>query len=122
MAKEITIAAQLVARKGNFSFTRQTNRQVDMTGDGGGNPGKLNIGTGDTVVTFTGLTTPRYCWIENLDGTNTVDVGPESGGAIVDLITLKPGEFAVLPLHASAVLRLQASGADTPVLVEALEA
>lgn len=122
MANEINISVNLQVNKGDFTFNRQKQITVDQSGTGGGNPGTLSIGTSDTAVTFTGLTTPKYCFVQNLHASQTVDVGPDSGGAIVDLITLASGEIALFPLHASTTLRMQASGASTPVLVEAIEA
>lgn len=67
------------------------------------------IGTSDEVVSFGDLAAARWCALRNLDTTNYVDIGPESGGAIVPLIRLKPGEACLFPLKPSAVLRGQAN-------------
>lgn len=77
--------------------------------------GVVATSTSDTVFPTLGLTTPGYCFLQNLDSTNAIDVGPTSGGAIVDAIRLLAGEVAVFRMKSGATYRHQAD-AGTPRL------
>lgn len=82
----------------------------------------VSTSTSDTAVTLTGITTPSWCMLQNLDSTNNVDWGPTSGGAIVDCGTLKPGDVAILRLKSSITLRMQADAGTPKVQVKVWEA
>ncbi|MES2788123.1 MAG: hypothetical protein V4719_00780 [Planctomycetota bacterium] len=69
------------------------------------------VGTTEEVVGFGDLVAARWALFRNLDATNYVDIGPESAGAMVSLIRLKPGEACLLPLKPGVVLRAQANTA-----------
>lgn len=69
----------------------------------------ISCATSDAAVTTSGVTALGICRLKNLDGTNYVDFGPTSGGAIVPLIRVKAGEVAVFRLTPGISLRSQAN-------------
>jgi len=71
--------------------------------------------TSDTAVTLTGITTPAWVMLQNLDSSININWGPTSGGAIVPAGTLKPGDVAIFRAYASITLRHQAAS-GTPRL------
>lgn len=102
MAGEIKVNASLEASNGNFKFPKigATTQSIDQTTAGGGVPGiisAITTGTG-TAVSNTGLTALGWCYIRNLDLTNTVEYGPVSGGVLYPFGSLAPGEAAVFRL------------------------
>lgn len=122
MAGEIRGSLQLQIDKTNFQFQRSVSLNFDQTGDGGGNPGTLTIPTSDTAVTLTGITTPGWAIFRNLDATNYVDFGPDSGGAIVPFGRMEAGEPACFRLQPSGLtLRMQANTASCRVEIEVME-
>jgi hypothetical protein len=82
----------------------------------------VTTSTSDTAVTLTGITTPGWMMLLNLDSTNSVDWGPTSGGAIVDMGTLGPGESAgPFKCKSTVTLRLQATAGTPKVQVKVWE-
>ena len=107
MANEISVLASLQCVNGTFRVGKNPGIvRADQATSGGGQPGTFSVTTTDTAITISNLTTPRWAYLQNI-GTNAVDVGPTSGGAIVKVMTLKAGEVALLPLAASVALRCQ---------------
>ena len=76
----------------------------------------------DTSITalIAGVTTYGICVMYNLDPTNYVQVGPTSGGAIVNMIRLKPkGDIpAVFRLEPGITLRAKANTGNCKVLIK----
>lgn len=122
MANEITVTANLSCTNGGFSFASKENAlRINQTTQGGGGPGVVTVTTSDAAVSLGTFTTKGYCFIKNLDGTNYVEFGPESGGAIVKVIKLKPGEYAMFRLVSTATLRAQANTASVKCYIAVLE-
>lgn len=119
MANEITASAALQVVNGSlkkyFPFeTKQINQTTQWAFDD-----VLSIPTtaGGTVITTTGITALGWCYVRNLDGTNFVKLGPTSGGSIVDMIKLKPGEFAIFRLMTGITLRAIADTATCKIFI-----
>jgi hypothetical protein len=122
MANEITIQANLSCTNGGFSFaTREGSVRVNQSVNGGGGPGVLTITTSDTALSLGTYSAKGYCFIKNLDPTNYVEFGPESGGAIVKMIRLNAGEYALFRFVSAAVLRAQANTASVKCYIAVLE-
>lgn len=123
MADEITINASMRLTNGNFKnvWTPGT-LTVDQATARGGNPGCVNIGTSEEAISFGDLTTPAWIFIQNLDATNYVTWGPTSGGAMVAVGKLLPGEFALYRMAASVTLRMQANTAACNVEIRCYDA
>lgn len=62
--------------------------------------------TSDTAISISGVTAPKWCYMRNV-GANPIKVGATSGGAIIAMIQLAAGEFAIMPLVPSVALRQQ---------------
>ncbi len=122
MSDEITVTAALRCSNGDFRLdVNPGSVQIDQAIAAGGNPGTVSIGTVDTAISFTGLTTPGYVWMRNLDGTNYVDIGPDSGGTMVPCLRLKAGEVALFRLSAGVTLKGKAHTAACLVQIHALD-
>lgn len=94
MANEITVSSRLKVSNGNLA--------IDM------NPGSLqfdqtarrafaavqDIGTSAEAVVTGDISTLGWAWFRNLDDTNYVEVGPDSGGSLVGFCKLKASEVA----------------------------
>jgi hypothetical protein len=108
MANEITLNQTLSVRNGSANYSMSASVNATQTLQGGV-VRKQTVPTADTVIVLTGVTTPRVIAIKNLDATNYIDIGPTSGGVIVNLIRLKAGECCQFPITPSAVIRGQAN-------------
>lgn len=109
MADEIQIQQRVTVRKGNFNRTWDPAvAQVDQAGQGGFSA-VLSVGTSEEVIAFTDVGTYGILCMRNLDDTNFVTYGPESGGAMVGFGRLNPGgEPQTLRLEPGITLRMQA--------------
>lgn len=83
-----------------------------------------SIATSETTITLTGITTPKVCYLYNLDGTNYVEAGttsadypirlyPYANGGIPNLLTLNTSK---------TTLYLKANTAACKVLIAVYEA
>lgn len=117
MANEITISASLGVAAGSMNISQSTTKQATPTTPGAVQR-RQTVPTADTVLTLTGVTTPRAVHITNMDSTNYIDIGPTSAGAIVEMVRLLAGETCVFPLKPSTVLRGKANTAG--VVIEML--
>ncbi len=123
MANEIQVSAALSCTNGNFVLPTIGGGVTSVTQStlGGGGPGYLSIGTSEEVVAFTDIGTLGYCYIKNLDTTNYVTFGPESGAAMVAVGRLKAGESCVLRLEPGITFRMKANTAAVKVQIICLE-
>ena len=64
---------------------------------------------------FGDISTEGFIFIQNHDATNYVEFGPESGGAMVAIGRVKPGETAVMRLKPGVTMRAQANTASCNV-------
>lgn len=94
--------------------------RLTQTGQGAHGP-VVGVGTSEEVIDLGDVATPGFCVLQNLDDTNYVTWGPESGGAMVAAGRIKAGETAVLRLDPSATYRWQANTAECLVKLLALE-
>jgi len=62
-----------------------------QTGQGVHQPAWI-VGTSEEALTVGDISTLGRIYFKNLDSTNYVDIGPDSGGSMVGCIRLKPGE------------------------------
>jgi len=119
MANEITLqfsgSLQNGAARDRFDIGGQL--LIDQAA-AGADGGIVAVGTSETTVSFSRLTTPGVCFLLNLDGTNFVEYGPDSGGTIAILGKLKPGEFAFVRLAAGVTLKAIADTAACNVLAK----
>ena len=76
-------------------------------------------------LTFTGITTPGYVLVKNLDPTSVICVSSEtpaaSGGSHPALITLKPGETNIISTRLANVYAITYGAGAANLLVAAAE-
>lgn len=82
---------------------------------------KQTVPTSDTLLTF-GIMTPMYFFIKNLDETNSVHIGPDSGGAIVEADIILAGETHGPFRMATTTWRAIAQNDSVDVLITAFPA
>ena len=118
MANEITATLNVRCVNGAFSesFAPAADR-IDQAVIG--MDGHIqSIGTSEEVVTVaTDVATLGVAAFHNVDGTNYVDIGPESGGALVGFVRLKAGEFGFMRLKPGITIRAQANTAAVKLKV-----
>lgn len=121
MANEITVT--MTARVVNGSFKaafEPATKQITQSAIGAHCP-VWNVGTSEEDLSLGDISTPGVIGLLNTDTTNYVQIGPKSGGAMVPIIKLKPGEPAFFRLDSGVTLRAVANAAACKVMVWALE-
>lgn len=85
MANEITLVRNVSITSGNF---RDAVAAKSTTFDLSAIEKYENVvplTTAEADLTFTNVTTPKFCMLENLDSTNIIQWGPKSGGVMVEV-------------------------------------
>lgn len=112
MANEISASCTLRVTNGNLkSNLTPGSVSIDQAVARGPAPGSVNVGTTEEVISFAELTTLGIIQIINLDTTNYVQFGPESGGAMIPSVRLKPGEPNQFRLEPGVTYRAKANTA-----------
>jgi hypothetical protein len=118
MADEISVTETIRISKSSFKDSISPGQiTFDMAGSGGGNPGLVDIGTSEEDIAF-GDVTPSTVWMQNLDATNYVQIGPKSGGAMIACIKLLAGETSRIQLESGVTLRAKANTAACKVMIK----
>ena len=126
MANEITATSSLQLAKGNDTFKTDggspSTERWDQTGTGRFNR-VVTVPAADTAITLDDITTPGWARFRNLDATNYVEWGPNSGGSIVPIGRMEPGEAAgpFRITQGTFTLRMQANTSPCDVAVDVLE-
>ncbi len=115
MDNAIQLSASLIVTNGDFKdrFTPGA-ISIDQSAIGRAGHAQL-IGTGASgeVVDLGDVAgSSGWCTLRNLDTTNYVTYGPTVAAAIAELGRLNAGEYAVLRLEPSVVLRAKANSAE----------
>jgi hypothetical protein len=77
--------------------------------------GVVSIGTSEEDLPVGDVGTNGYAFLKNLDPTNYVKWGPKSGGAMVEMGRLKPGEAAWFRVAPGVTIRAIADTAAVKV-------
>lgn len=110
MANEITYYSGVTLVNGYLKAIKNPGSMLATQATPGSIEGVQIIGfAADEVISYGDLVAPRWSWFRNVSTANNITLGPTSGGAIVPLITLLPGEACCFPIAASAVLRGQST-------------
>lgn len=127
MANEVTVRAVLTIRKGNLVFASNPQQySADASTAKGPVPGNVLATTSGVNVDLSGLTTPGFAFLHNLDSTNYVEYGIHDGSTFFPLGELLPNEFTIVRLARNILagsneLRLKANTASCNVSVSAFE-
>ena len=112
MANEIKGTLSLQVNSDTFDFQQALSFDADQAGVGGGNPGVVDIGTGDEAIDFGDLTGALgWALIRNTDATNFVEYGPEASGSLAVFGKLLPGEATLIRLSPLITMRARADAA-----------
>lgn len=117
MANELTLSMQadltngrlresFIPNGGSIQVTQTTARAFG---------GTFGLTTSEEVLSAGDVATLGWMFLQNMDDTNNVIYGPESGGALVPFGLLKPGEAAAIRLQTGITIRAKAA-AGTPDL------
>lgn len=120
MAREIYTSTQLTARKNGATVTATVTGNQDMAGDDLHQATQL-IGTSAELVGFGEITgAPAQVLIQNLDATNFVEIGGDSGLTVFKLKILAGRSVLISP--SSATMYAKADTAAARILIIAAEA
>jgi hypothetical protein len=119
MASEIYESISFTARKNGAEISISSSNNVTMTGDDLVNVTQV-IGTAAELVGFGDITgAPGEVVIKNLDATNYIELGGDSGLTVFKT-KLLPGRFTVFQ-PSSATLYAKANTADVRIQIIATE-
>lgn len=127
MANEATITSSLRVVKVNQDYqSRPPSFQGDITDavGKGPSPGLVTATTAGNSITFSGLTTPGFCHIRNLDATNFVEYGIWDGSAFWPLGEVQAGEGYTIRIArnlGSGAFRVRANTADCEIVLDGFE-
>jgi hypothetical protein len=119
MAQEIIANASLLVSKGGASIQSSGQKIADMAG-GEMITNVQIVGTTAEQLVVGDITTPGYCFLKNLDNTNYVDVGLDSGVSTQVFARLMPGDIALFPAK-TQVMYAKANAAPVNLLVSFAE-
>lgn len=123
MANEITVNISLQVKSGNLNYRSQpTVFRADMDGVKGPTPGSITVPVTGVSVSFSELTTPGFCRLQNLDETNYVEYGilDTLGSVFYPLGELLPGEIAIIRLSRNLGESYPTTGTGTSASVNQL--
>lgn len=122
MANEIKITQHVqVENAGADVNYKPSTFQLTQTGKGV-YQATISAATSEAALSFSGITTAGFVLLRNLDSTNFVEWGPESGGAMIKVGKLKASDPpALFRLAGSTTLRVKADTAACKLLVMVIE-
>lgn len=124
MANEINLGLNLIIENGNFKDSINESIIVDQTGIGGGNPGKIDVGTAVEAISLGDIGSAGICYLKNINGTNFVEYGAQVGTSLTltPLGRLNPGgEPHILRLSPNTTLLAQADTASCGIVIKVYE-
>jgi hypothetical protein len=120
MANEIFTSLELTARKNGATVTSRVSGNQTMTGDDLLQSTQV-VGTTSEAVSFGEITgAPAQLFIQNLDTTNFVEIGGDSGLTVFKLKILAGKAILISP--SSATMYAKADTAAVRILITAAEA
>lgn len=121
MSDEIRVTSSLQVANGSLFYQSQpTAFTADQAGTGGPSPGILNVSTAGRNVSFSELTTPGLCRIQNLDSTNFIRWGIHDGALFHPVGKILPGETYIIRLDADIGEEEADTGTGTTGVVNSL--
>ncbi len=121
MADELKITINTRLVNGSFKDSFDPGQiSIDQAAVGAHRPIVI-VGTSEEVIATGDVSTLGWCIMQNLDDTNYVEYGPESGGAMVGWGRMEPGEPAIFRLKPGVTIRAKADTAACKVDVRIYE-
>ena len=120
MANEINVSASLTASKNGITLSQSASKAIDMAGSNLLFATQL-IGTSSETVSLGEISgAPSAILIKNLDSTNYVEIGGDSGLTVFK-IKIPAGQFAIFQ-PSSGTLYAKANTASVTLSISATEA
>jgi hypothetical protein len=117
MAGTIKITGSIQIENGSFKKTLpQAGGSINVTQDGSHFHGTIvDVGTSEEDMPIGDVATEGWLYLRNLSSLYYVTWGPKSGGSMVAIGKLEPGEEARFRMDSSATLRWVATGGTAQV-------
>lgn len=113
MANEITYTQSLTCTNGSFSDSMKATSKTANQNVLGAESGIILVTTGAAALGLTGIASPGWMQIQNLDGTNYFDVGINAtSGGFFPLVRLEAGESAQFRVSVGSAPFLKANAAS----------
>ena len=116
MADEIKLRGSLIVEKGTLKRKRiQSLSKFTLTASDpqvSGGTQKIGTAAGGEAIGLNDVTTVGWAYLKNLDGTNFIEVGAESGGTFHPAIKLLAGEWCFVPLTGTPFARADTAEAS----------
>lgn len=80
------------------------------------------VGTSAEAIVTTDVSSLGWCYLQNLDSTNFLLVGPDDGGTMKDFMKLLPGEPAWFRLKPGITVKAKADTAACKMLYKIFDA
>lgn len=93
--------------------------EITLTNGWGGGPGYVAFTTSEADISFGSMSGKMYVLIWNTGDTNSIQIGPKSGGAMVQEQLIGPGQFAVICLASGVTLRGRTDAGTTSGIIRA---
>lgn len=119
MAGEITQQISLQVTKNGATATMQTSTRIDMTGNNFTNATQLIGTTAELILLGDIVSAPGQLSIKNLDATNFVEIGGDSGLTVFKL-KIKAGEAQLISPN-SATIYAKADTASVRIQILAID-
>jgi hypothetical protein len=121
MAGTIRILPSVIVENGDFE-SRFTPGQLSFVQTGlGSHETVVKVGTAEEDMPIGDISTEGWLILQNLHATAIVTWGPKSGGSMVAMGTLEPGEIALFRMSSAATLRWASSVNNSEVLMQLYE-
>lgn len=118
MANQIIAEAKLKLVNELLTIEKSHTTTTTQSLQGGGGPGVVTIGTSEEDIDFGSITFKGWVFMLNLDDTNFVTWGPNSGGSMVAMGQMFAGEMALFRMRfSSTTLRMKADTASCKVYI-----
>lgn len=121
MADEITLAGSLQVNNGNHHFKTLDRRFQDDQSAIGAHGQVVDVGTTEEAMPIGDVSSEGWLELTNLDDTNYVDWGPDSGGSMVGVGRLEPGHTQRIKMIPGTTIRWVANTAAVKVEMLLLE-
>lgn len=110
MSGTITTRLNITIENGNFRYDPpEFSSEIVQATQGGETPGFLAATTSEADIAFGGSVSPGRILLFNLDATNKLQYGPKSGGSMVALGEIEPGDFEWFTLKTGTTLRYRSN-------------
>lgn len=123
MADEIVISENITVKKNNLNVSikplQNIKHDVPAGYSGAPSPGPVIIGTSEEDISF-GDIKPGVVYIENMDSSNYVRIGPKSGGSMVAEQRILPGKNIRMYLDENTTLRAVANSAPVELFIQGI--